>query len=345
MLTARENMREVIRGGHPDRFANQYEAIALCFHPYSMFGTPQMERGMMNVKNAWGVVNSYPANAPGYFPVHTPESIVVKDIENWRDCVKAPPLRFSQEQWDVAAQQYAAVDRSKAWAAVFVSPGLFEQSHHLCEIKNALMYYLTDPDEMHELIKYLTEWELRLAEDICSRLKPDALFHHDDWGSEISSFMSPDMFAEFFVEPYKEIYRYYHEHGCELVIHHCDSFAANLVPHMIEMGIDVWQGCMESNDVPALVKKYGGQISFMGDIDNKSVDFTGWTDADCGKAAVRAMERCGNKYFIPCITQGGPGSLYEGTYMSLCRAIDKYNAEKFGITDPDSARMPWQLMF
>lgn len=345
MLTAKENMREVIKGGNPDRFVNQYEAISLQFHPYMMFGSPLMQRGMENVKNAWGVVNSFPANTPGSFPVHTPETIVVKDIENWRDYVKAPPLKFAQEQWDIARGMYAQVDREKAWAAAFVAPGLFEHTHHLCEIKNALMYYLTDPDEMHELIKYITEWELEMAEGICSNLHPDAVFHHDDWGTEISSFLSPDTFAEFFVEPYKEIYRYYHEHGCELVIHHSDSYCANLLPHMIEMGIDVWQGCMESNDVPALIQKYGGQITFMGNIDNKSVDFTGWTDADCERAAVRAMESCGNKYFIPCITQGGPGSLYEGTYMSLSNAIDKYNAEKFGIADPASARMPLQIMF
>ena len=36
MLTAKENMREVIRGGNPDRFVNQFEAIALLFHPYLM---------------------------------------------------------------------------------------------------------------------------------------------------------------------------------------------------------------------------------------------------------------------------------------------------------------------
>ena len=76
--------------------------------------------------------------------------------------------------------QYDAVDGEQAFKAAFVAPGLFEQTHHLCEISNALVYYITNPDEMHDLIKYLTEWELELAEGICSNLHPDALFHHDD---------------------------------------------------------------------------------------------------------------------------------------------------------------------
>ena len=33
MLTAKENMREVVRGGNPDRVVNQFEAMQLLMHP------------------------------------------------------------------------------------------------------------------------------------------------------------------------------------------------------------------------------------------------------------------------------------------------------------------------
>ena len=344
MLTAKQNMIETIRGGNPERFVNQYEALQLLFHPYMMH-SGGAAKGQENVVNAWGVTNSFPENVPGSFPVHTPEKIVIKDIENWRDYVKAPPLKFTDEEWGIFKAQYDAVDGTQAFKTTFVAPGLFEHTHHLGEIANALMYYLTNPDEMHDLIKYLTDWELELAEGICSNLKPDAIFHHDDWGSELSTFMNPDMFAEFFVEPYKKIYGYYHDHGVELVIHHSDSYGATIVPHMIEMGIDIWQGCMESNNIPELLKKYGGQIAFMGGLDNKAVDFTGWKQEDCTKVVKRICDSCGSKYFIPCITQGGPGSLYKGTYAALTEEIDKYSQEVFGIKESDITRLPMQILF
>ena len=123
---------------------------------------------------------------------------------------------------------YDAVDGTRLLRQPY-SSGSFEQSHHLCEISRALEYYALYPDEMHDLIKYLVDWEMELLEGIFTHLKPDAVLHHDDWGGERSSFMSPDMFAEFFVEPYKQIYKYCHDHGAELVIHHADSYAANLV--------------------------------------------------------------------------------------------------------------------
>ena len=350
MLTAKQNMLEVIRGGKPDRFVNQYEAIALLFHPF-LLASPLLKKGDMNVVNAWGVTNSFPGNTPGAFPVHTPDKIVVKDIEHWRDYVHAPSLKFPNELWDVCKGMYAAVDGTKAFKATFVAPGLFEQSHHLCSMEEALMNYMEYPDEMHDLIKYLTDWELELAEGICSNLHPDAIFHHDDFGSERNSFLRPAVFEDFFLDAYKQIYGYYKSHGVELIIHHSDSYCANLVPIMIEMGIDVWQGCMHSNNVPELIKQYGGRMTFMGDIDNKQVDFDGWTYADCEKAALNSIKTCGEaadgKYFIPCITQGGPGSLYEGTYKGLWDAIDKYNCEKFGhrLEDIEANRLPITIMF
>ncbi|MBQ8974526.1 MAG: uroporphyrinogen decarboxylase [Oscillospiraceae bacterium] len=346
MLTAKQNMRETILGGNPDRFVNNYEGITLLFHPF-LLATPLVEKGQMNVVNAWGVTNSFPENVPGAFPVHTPDKIVVKDFEHWQDYVHAPSLEFPKELWDVAKGMYDAVDGNLSYKATFIAPGLFEQVHHLCSIDRALMYYIEYEDEMHDLIKYLTDWELELAEGICSNLHPDAIFHHDDWGGEKSSFLRPSMFEDFFLDAYKQIYGYYHDHGVEFVFHHSDSYCANLVPTMIEMGIDVWQGCMHSNDVPSLIKQYGGKMTFMGEIDNKMIDHPGWTQEDCRKAARDAMDSCGMKYFIPCITQGGPGSVFPGTYQALWDEIDAYNCEKFGFTKEqlDAQRLPISIMF
>ena len=223
MLTPKQNLQETIKGGKPDRFVNQYEAIMLMFNPYIMNSNSLLQKGQRNIVNAWGVTNSFPEGTPGAFPVHTPDKIVVKDIERWRDYVHAPSLKYSDDEWAAFKAQYDAVDGTMAYKAAFIAPGLFEQTHHLCEITNALTYFITNPDEMHDLISYLTDWELALAEGICSNLHPDAVFHHDDWGGERSSFMSPNMFADFFLEPYKKIYGYYRSHGVEPVVHNADS--------------------------------------------------------------------------------------------------------------------------
>ncbi len=344
MLTARQNMMEVIRGGNPDRFCNQFEAVHLAFNPF-VFRSPSPGYGEENVVNAWGVTNSFPIGTPGPFPVHKPETIVIKDIGHWRDYVHAPALDITEEEWAFCREMHERTDPEKAMSATFVAPGLFEQCHHLGEIQQTLMNFYEYPDEMHDLIRFLTDWELELAEGICSHLHPEILFHHDDLGSKHSTFMSPEMWEDFYVDAYKELYGYYHSHGVELVIHHSDSYAATLVPSMIEMGIDVWQGCFSTNNLPELIRKYGGKISFMGGIENMLVDYEGWTEENNRAVVRRLLEECGPKYFIPCIAQGGPGSTYPGVYESLCREIDAYSCETFGCTQEeiDSSRTPWQL--
>ena len=342
MLTARENFYQAAIGGNPDRFANQYEAIRLCMHP-AYFHSPSPTPGQENIVNAWGITQSWPEGSPGAFPVHTPDKIVIKDIEDWKEYVKKPSLQFPQEEWDMLREIYDSVDTTQAYKATFIAPGVFEQCHHLGEIQNTLMNLYEYPDEMHDLIKYITEYEMELAELICSKLKPDAIFHHDDFGSRTSTFMKPDMWEEFYVPAYKEIYGYYKTHGCELIIHHSDSYGATLVPYLIDMGIDVWQGCMSSNNLPELTKEWCGKIGFMGGFDGADYDTEDWDAEDIHKRVYELLDQCSPKAFIPCVGQGGPGSIYDGVYEAIFQAIDDYNVEKLGAKREEIKRLPLQF--
>ena len=67
------------------------------------------------------------------------------------------------------------------------------------------------------------------------------------------------MFREFIKPAFMKIYGYYKSHGVQVIAHHSDSYAATLVPDMIDMGIDIWQGVMTSNNVPELIRKNCGE--------------------------------------------------------------------------------------
>ena len=329
MLTKRQNMIETMKGGHPDRFVNGYEALGLVMG--SPFGkrNPNPKPGELNVVNAWGVTKSWPKGTPGAFPVHTPDKIVIKDIDEWQKYLKIPRVVYDAEEWEPFIEMYEKVDRNEQFACTYFAPGVFEQCHYLLEIQNCLMAFYESPDEMHELIDAITQFELDYAAEVCKYLKPEGLFHHDDWGSQQSTFLSPDMFREFIKPAYMKIYHYYKEHGVQLIVHHSDSYAATLVPDMIDMGIDVWQGVMRTNDIPALIKQYGGQITFMGGIDSATVDYEGWTEEEVAKQVRAACESCGTKYFIPCTSQGLPISTYPGVYEAVAREIDNMSKEMF----------------
>jgi uroporphyrinogen-III decarboxylase len=329
MLTKRQNFMETIKGGDPDRFVNQYEPFGFIFGDPVFMSSPFPAKGGQDIKNGWGVTIRFPENVPGPFPVHDDEHKVLKDITKWREVVKAPGLDYPQEAWDKFKIHAEAIDRNEVFATSLIVPGVFERLHYLMGMDDCLINFYEEPEEIKALIEYITEYELVYAKLLCENFHPDAILHHDDWGSYRSSFLSPEMFEEFIVPAYKKIYGFYKANGVEIILHHSDSYAANLVPYMIEMGIDVFQGCTTTNNVPELVKKYGGQISFMGDIDNGVVDKEDWTPELIEKEVRRACKNNGKLYFIPCLAAGGPGSTFPGVYEATSEAINKISREMF----------------
>ena len=223
-----------------------------------VFGTGlqhRVARPGQTVTNEWGITYIWPEGQIGAFPNHDDAHRVLKDVTRWREVVKAPSVEFSDEQWAPAIEHAESVDRKDQFVTVFFASGTFEMTHNLMGMEDAMMNLYKQPQHMRDLIEYLTDYELRYAEQVIERLRPDALFHHDDWGGQISSFMSPAMFADFYLEPYKRAYRFWKDHGVELIVHHSDSYAANLVEHMIEMGIDIWQGVMTTKQHPRADQK------------------------------------------------------------------------------------------
>ncbi|MDR2956713.1 MAG: hypothetical protein LBU61_00840 [Coriobacteriales bacterium] len=332
MLTPRQNALEVIKGGNPDRFIKQYEPFYLSFmnDPLSASGQP-MGPGLDWV-NLWGVSYSWPDWAPGGMPIHTEETIVLKDINDWQEVIvpKAPDYNaFVDADYADYIAFAEQCDREAQWLTMGMAPGLFEQTCHFLGMENGLMTILTEPVKVKAMVEWLVDWEIGYAKTLIDRIHPDALFHHDDWGTQISTLISPDCFREIYLPAYKRLYGWYKDNGIELVVHHCDSWGASLVPMMIEMGVDIWQGCMSTNDLPSLVRQFGPQITFMGGIDNGIVDRVDWTPELVMREVRFQCENNGRLYFIPCTTHGLNFANYPGVYDEVDKCIEIMTSEMF----------------
>ena len=328
MLTVRENLLETIRAGNPDRFVRQFEFLKMTGSPFRVYDL-EPKRGEYNVVNAWGVTRSFPENSPGAVSVHTPDKVVIRDITRWRDYVHAPMVKWSDEEWEPFIHAAEEIDRREYFVSADVATGIFEQCCQLGELRQTLANLSEHPDYMHDLIRYLTDFELRLADEICAHLRPDALFLRDDWGDRLSAFLSPSVFDDFFLEPYKEVYRFYRSRGVKLIVHHCQACAADLVPEMIDMGVDIWQGVTSADHIAELIGRYGGRISFMGGIDSDVPDRSDRTADICAAEVRRACTECGKLFFIPCITTAGSASVSPEVYDAVDAEIEKMSAELF----------------
>ena len=329
MLTERQLVEEVINRGNPDRFANQYDFITPMVRTPILKHRNQATRGEINKINDWGCTVSWPEDQPGAHPNHRPDLIVMPDIEEWRETVKAPKNDYGSEEWEEFIKAAEEIDTNEHFLSVMELPGIFELCHYLGEITNILMAFYESPDDLKDLINYIKEWKLGIAEGVCKYIKPEVMFFHDDWGTNTSTFVAPEMFEEFFLPAYKELYGYYHDHGVKYIVHHSDSYAETLVPYMIDMGINIWQGVMTTNDLPGMIEKYGDKITFMGGLDSTVVDVPDWTP-ELIKAKVKEVcDMCGPLSFIPCQTQGLYVSSFPGVYDCLHNAIAEYSEEYF----------------
>ena len=145
MLSKRQNLLETIRGGKPDRFVNQFEYMGFVYsHPFDLID-PYPAYGEHNITDSWGVTRSWPEGTPGPFPVHTPELTVCKDIEHWKDYVKAPALDFPDDRWEAAIKEAEAIDRNEQFVTAFMAPGLFERCHYLLGMEESMMAFYTNP--------------------------------------------------------------------------------------------------------------------------------------------------------------------------------------------------------
>ena len=328
MLTIKENARETIRGGSPDRFVNQYSYLGLVRDPIGVYAGCDLQPGETGT-NGWGVKVTYPKNTPGQFPLCEGEDKLLKDITKWREIIKPCPTKVTEEQWLPYIEAAARIDRREYFVTASVYNGVLEKLHYFMGMEDTMINFYEEPEEMHALIGFIADWEIAAAEEIVSHLHPDALFHHDDWGSQRTSFLSPEMFEEFIEPAYKRIYGFWKENGVEIIVHHSDSYIANLIPSMIRMGIDVIQGPVYENNIPEILKKCGGRITVMAGLDNGKYDMEDWSREKIRNGLKELFAAAGTRYLIPCLTMGGPGSTYPGVYEAVTEEIDVLSKEYF----------------
>ena len=113
-------------------------------------------------------------------------------------------------------------------------------------------------------------------------------------------------------------------------MHHADSFMEPIVEDMMELGIDIWQGVLPQNDIGKLQTQLRGRMTLMGGIDAAVVDRENSTEQEIRTHVRDACERFGHGgHFIPCITYGGPGTIYPESDKYINDEIDLYNKAKY----------------
>ena len=140
-------------------------------------------------------------------------------------------------------------------------------------LQQGFMDLLLNPEMVHYCLDILFELAYQNTRRIYEAIPGQVVYSYvaEDLGSQEDLLFSRDQILEFFIPGMKRMIDLAHEHGV-YVFHHSDGAIREILPDMIEAGIDVLnpvQWRCKGMDRAALKRDFGDQIVFHGAMDNQ----------------------------------------------------------------------------
>ena len=241
------------------------------------------------------------AGAPAYYPpwyVGAPSNAKGQRVDPW-GCmwesledgvcgeVKGHPLadwgnlaRFSPPWHILKEVKLNEVDRFCEGTDKFVinqwepaMPNLFERMQHLRGTEDLFLDFAYGDKRVLQLRDRLQEYYLRQMEMWCNTAV-DAVQFADDWGSQTSLLISPATWREYFKPMYRQYCELAHSKG-KYILMHSDGYVAEIIPDLIEIGVDALNLQIFCMDIERLAELYHHKVAFWGEIDRQYIQVFG----------------------------------------------------------------------
>ncbi len=218
----------------------------------------------------------------------------VKDRESWLELKKRldpdDPRRVPQD----LAERYQNTD---AVLQLGTYPyGLFGTLRDMMGAEELLVSFYTQPDLIHEMMDYLTDFWIRIYEKVTEQIQIDAIHIWEDMSGKTGSLISPAMIKEFMLPNYQKIRNFADTHQIRIFSVDTDGDCSQLIPLFMSAGVncmfpfEVQAGC----DVNRFAEEYP-DLCIMGGINKQAL----WKDPaaiDAELERVSGMFRPGIRY-------------------------------------------------
>ncbi|MFI3237530.1 MAG: uroporphyrinogen decarboxylase family protein [Lachnospiraceae bacterium] len=257
-----------------DNMEQVYEKLDIDIrYAYARIKIPQEtylnEEGNLVTKNYFGfeatrhVIKGESYNTTTYFPLNDAETLEDVEAHNWP----------TTDLFDYSSiTEFCEQHPDKA--IVIGHEGPFQTVTNLISMDNFFILMIEEPEVAQSILDHMLEFELAHYEQmfIAGKGQIDILRTHDDYGTQISTLFSADMWEEFFAENTKKLVALAHKYGAFFQQHSCGAVAP-FIPKFIACGVDSLEPIqpVEGLDPETLHAKYADQLCFHGGIDTQDI--------------------------------------------------------------------------
>ena len=233
--------------------------------PVYHYGRGKQEKGTKGMVgiwvDEWGCVRE--SKIPG-----VAGAIVGCPIDSWA------ALDSYQPPWEVLDDaDFSQINRSCEHADKFMLLSSKAKPFTTMQMIRGMEQLLYDlaycEKELYRLRDMIHEFNLRSV-TMCAETDVDGVQLVDDWGTQISLLISPDLWREFFKPLYKEYCDILLAKG-KYIFFHSDGHIEAIYPDLIELGIHALNSQVFCMDMDKLGRQYAGKIVFWGEMDRQHI--------------------------------------------------------------------------
>lgn len=253
--------------------------------PYFVYGPGKTSGVPVNTKgiryDEWGT--QWTANEDGVCG-----EVKLPLIDDWSKLETFRPPYEVLEQADLSmVNDFCAKTDKFILPMWWANYNLFERMQELRSTEQLFYDLAYGEDEVYRLRDMVHGYFMAQAR-MWVKTDVDALHIADDWGTQNTLLISPDMWRQFFKPCYKEYCDLAHAHG-KYVVMHSDGNTELIIEDLIEIGVNAINTQIFCMDMDKLAEKYHHRIVFWGEIDRQQILPFG-SPEDCRQAVRKVAD-------------------------------------------------------
>jgi len=195
----------------------------------------------------------------------------IQNYDQLRDYTVPDP--FTHPLYDIlvnAAKALILEHRGEERFVIGVHLPYFERLQWLRGYENLMIDLIEQPEGLGILMQKVLDYNMRAIEMILDEFgnEIDAIGLQDDWGTQTQLMINPKIWRDLFKPAYERMIAIIKE-ADKFVDFHSDGYVIDIIPDLIEVGVDVLNVQLPAMGMETLSKQFRGLVCFRSDLDRQ----------------------------------------------------------------------------